>query len=135
LNDLLKGLSALDPVYEKVLVSPADLVTVVKQTAASVRKKVSRVGEVLPGQRPKAIRVILCAAGEDDSLSKQLEGWLQSARPKLLEPVTSALVLGGLLFALSTSVEIEYENQKLKVKVKKPGISEKVLEKFFGFFK
>jgi hypothetical protein len=55
-----------------------------------------------------------------------------------LEPVTTALVLAGIIFLLSTRINIEYENQDgkktLKVKVEKPKTSEKLLEKFFPLF-
>ncbi len=139
LNGILKGLTATQPVYAELLASPQEMTMVVEAVASDIGKPLPNIGEVSSQERPKAIRVILTEIAEDPELSPRLEAWLKNARPKLLEPVTTTLVLAGVVFLLSTHIDIEYEDQdgkrKLKIKVEKPTSSEKLLEKFFDFFR
>jgi len=139
LNGILKGLAAMNQKYAELLASPEDMAIVIQTAASHIGQQVTNIGEVTPQERPKAIRIILAEVAEDPVLSPRLEAWLNTVRPKLLEPVTSALILAGITFLLSTHIDIEYENQngkkKLKVKVEKKPTAEKILRKFFSFFR
>lgn len=139
LNGLMKGLVAEQPNYAELLASPKDMATVIQTVASESGKKFSTIGEVTPQERPKAIRLILATIAEDPALSPRLEAWFKTARSTLLEPVTSALVLAGIITALSTHVIIDYEVQngkkKLKVKIEKKPTASRILGKFFAFFR
>jgi hypothetical protein len=139
LNGVLKGLVEMQPIYADLLASPQEMATIIRTVASGNEQAHSMVGEPTPQDRPKAIRVILTEIAEDPTLSPRLEAWLNTARPKLLDPVTSALVLAGIILLLSTHVNIEYEDQngkkKFKVKVEKKPTDNKILEKFFNFFR
>lgn len=138
LNGVLKGLAEMQPKYADLLASPQEMASIIRTVASDSQQALPSVGEPTPQDRPKAIRVILTEIAEDPTLNPRLEAWLDTARPKLFEPVTSALVLAGIIFLLSTHVTIEYDNQagkkKFKVKIEKKPTDIKILQKFFDFF-
>ncbi len=139
LNGILKGLITVQPLYAELLNSPGEMEKIVGMAAPGFKQSFSKLKEVITQEQPRAIRVLLIEMAEDPSLSVRLEAWLKTARPKLLEPVTSALVLAGIIMVLSAHINIEYENndgkKHLKVKVEKNPTTSKILEKFFTFFK
>jgi hypothetical protein len=59
------------------------IVTIGTVTSAT-GQSVQTVGELTPEKRPKAIRLILASIA--DNPVRQLDWWLKTARPKLLEP-------------------------------------------------
>ncbi len=139
LNGVLKGLIALQPQYEALFASENQMQTVIEQITSEVGRSSSSAIDIIKDQdESKAIRLILTEIAENPEMNPRLEAWFSTARPKLLEPVTSALVIAGLILILSTGITIEYENQggkkNLKVKVEKKATSSKILEKFFDFF-
>lgn len=86
----------------------------------------------------EALRTILTTlVEEDEEMSKRVEAALKQQQ-QLIEPVTTALVLAGIVVALSTAVDISYENEdgkkKFKIKITKPSVNESILGKFFGIF-
>lgn len=138
LNGLLKGLSITDSTFKQLLRSPTDIEDVVKLASAEVGRKILQTNEPSGPQRSKAIRILLVDIAQNPILSRRLENWLKTARPKLLEPVTTSLVLAGIVFVLSTHVKVEYDSaagkKKLKVKVEKKPTAAKLLAKFFALF-
>ncbi len=138
LNGLLKGLTVSEARFEQLLASPKDMSTVIRSVASEMGESLRQVREIAPAERPGAIRLILVEIAENPALSPRLEAWFRTARPKLLEPVTSAVVLAGIILALSTHVEFDYEasngKKRLKVKVEKRPTALKILEKFWQFF-
>jgi hypothetical protein len=139
LHGLLKGLTVLDAKYQRLLGTPNDIAAVIEQAAAQNGISISKAIELTPGQRPKAVRMLLADIAADPQLSPRLEAWFKTSRPTLLEPVTSSLVLAGIVLVLSTHIKIEYEGagskKKLKIKVEKKPTAGKLLAKFAGFFK
>lgn len=138
LNGVLKGLVATQPDLAEAMAEPKEMAKAVQMTAGELGKPLAAVSESKLKQRPKALRVVLVQIAEDPTLRPRLEAWLTTARPKLLEPVTSALVLAGIIMILSTHVSVEYEvkngKKNLRVKIEKKPTAAKILEKFFPFF-
>ena len=138
LNGILNGLVAGEPKYANIVGSPREMETILKTIANDIGEPLDEVREVTPQERPKAIRTILTEIAEDPNLSPRLESWFKSARPTLIDPVTGALVLAGIIMVLSTHINVSYEEQNgkrnLQVKLEKKPTTEKVLSKFFAFF-
>jgi len=138
LNGVLKGLMVAQPEYADLLSAPDQMAQVVQAAAADAGQAALQIGEVTSPERPKAIRAILAELAEDPALNPRLEAWLNTARPTLLDPVTSALVLAGIIMVLSTHIRVEYEDKggkkHLRVKVEKKPTADKIMTKFFGFF-
>jgi hypothetical protein len=84
---------------------------------------------------PLLVRQILQLMASDKSFGEQLEGCL-GRRKTLIEPVTTALVMAGLIILLSTHVKISYENKNgeknLKVSVDKPSAPKELIKKVLG---
>lgn len=139
LNGLLHGFTIRHPEHAKLINDPAQMVEVIRGADVESKNVPSNVEGIVLKEDPKAIRLILLQAAEDEELGPKLKAFIESKRPTLLEPVTSALVLAGIILVLSTRVEIKYEKENgkthVKVHVEKSSTSNKLLEKFFGFFK
>ncbi|MGB8644419.1 MAG: hypothetical protein WCF84_04230 [Anaerolineae bacterium] len=137
LNGLLKGLTVVEPEYAALVARPEEMESLLAQVAEQAGRPALTV-PVSPHPDPKAVRTILVQAAQDPELSPKLEAWLQTARPKLIEPVTTALVLAGIVLLLSTHVKVEYEDKggkkHLKVMLEKKPTANKILDKFFGLF-
>jgi hypothetical protein len=76
---------------------PKEMIFTIGTVTSATGQSVQTVGELTPEKRPKAIRLIL--ASIVDNPVRQLDWWLKTARPKLLKPVTSALVRAGNYFS------------------------------------
>ncbi len=135
LNNLVNGLTIRSPEYLSLLQSPEKMAEVITSDPAGDLNTAIQIDEPAPQKRPAAIRLILSEIAGNEELSPRLEAVIDNRRNTLLEPVTTALVLAGIVLVLSTSVEVEYENEdgkrNLKVKVVKPTIKQNLLEKFF----
>jgi hypothetical protein len=138
LNGLLKNLSIIDPPYEQLLGSSEDMEALIQAASEHRGVPLDRLDKSGP-TRAKAIRRILVETTRDPDLAARLNAWLNTARPTLLEPVTSALVLAGVVLLLSTSISVEYSRDssksKLRIKVEKPGAPTKVIEKIAELLK
>ncbi|MDZ8185280.1 MAG: hypothetical protein RMX96_10555 [Nostoc sp. ChiSLP02] len=139
LNGVLKGLLALQPQYEALFASENQMQAAIEQVISELGQAPSSAIDTIKKQNTsKAIRLILIEIAENPEISPRLEAWFSSARPKLLEPVTTALVLAGIILILSTDITIEYKNQdgkkNFRVKVEKKATPSKFLEKFFSLF-
>jgi hypothetical protein len=138
LNGVLKGLSVTDPTFERLLRSPTDVQDAVRLISVDLGTEISQTDEPSTDRKPKVIRTVLVQIAKNPTLCPRLDNWLKTARPKLLEPVTTSLVLAGIVFVLSTDVKVDYADvagkKKLKVKVEKKATASKLLEKFFTLF-
>lgn len=139
LNFILKGLAAGSPEYEKLLASPTALKDVVAAAAKECGVTLPAEPTEAPASTAQAIRAILVVATEHADLSLRVQGYMDSGRKLRLEPVTTALVLGGIFLILSTEVEIKAEKRKGRqgtwsVKMKKPQLTESLLKQFFTLF-
>ncbi len=81
-----------------------------------------------------AIRMVLVEIASDKQRRADLVQWLDGRRETLFEPVTTALVLAGIVFVLQLDVDVKIENGKLSVRVKKTPTDATLLKKFFSLF-
>jgi len=139
LNGVLKGLISLQPEFGDLLGSTEEMKEVLQAVASEAGQSVYLGNEPTGATRAKAIRSILVEAAQDAQLSPRLKGWLTSARPTLLDPVTGALVFAGIVLLLSTHVQIDYKREgkkkSLRVKVEKKPTPKKILGEFIAFLK
>lgn len=138
INGLLKGLTIQNRDYARLLQSPSDMEEVIK--AAAERAGVSS-ADVKAVDQPVGVKVVretLLELADDRNFAPQLEAWIDGARPSLLEPVTSALMLAGIILVLSANVDVGYKNVDGKksfwFNIKKKPTSDSLLKKFFGLF-
>src|SRR5581483_1142001 len=100
LNTVLKGWMATQPAYANLVTSPESLSEAVASAAAQVGKPVAG-AEIAAEERPKGIRAVLVEMAGDESFRPRLEAAIEGYRPKLIEPVTTSLVLAGIVMLLS----------------------------------
>lgn len=135
LNALLKQIAEERPVLQEVFTSPV----LVTETIKSVGDQTGTgaVSEDAIKDRPGAIRAILEEAANNPILAPRLEAWLSDGRRLLIEPITTTLILAGVVLVLSTHVKIEYEKKDgkkhLKIKVEKKASSESIIKKVLSF--
>jgi len=139
LNGVLKGFIIARPQYADIVSAPpGDLAAAVRELASDLGESIERLGEPAPIDRPRAVRLILIAIAEDSDLQPRLLAWFSSARPTLLEPVTSALILAGIVMVLSTDIKVHYEmtngKRHLQISVEKKATPNEIIQKIFGFF-
>lgn len=92
-----------------------------------------------PQKRVEGVRAILHAIADDDQLRPTLDSWVESGRPTLLDPITAALVLAGIVFVLSVDIDIKVKRDKdgkveWEAGLKKEPTKESILGKFFSLF-
>ena len=78
-----------------------------------------------PTAWPITTRELLREMAGDAELRPHLESWFEFDRPTLFDPITAALVLGGIVLVLSTEIDIKVSKDKdgkieWKVQLKKP---------------
>jgi hypothetical protein len=74
-----------------------------------------------------------------DDLAPVVEGALHNLREKLIEPVTSAIVLAGIVLILSTEVKAKFVQgdgqRRWEIDVEKKAVTAEILSKFFEVFR
>ncbi len=152
LQTLVQGF-AVRKGYEDLVTSEAELKSVIDQysIAAYRKKEVAKEPEppppppidpakvADPANRPAGVRAVLHAMADDDELRPKLDSWFTSGRPTLVEPITTALVLAGIVFVLSVDIKLKVKKDKdgkveWEVNLEKEPTKESLLEKFFGLF-
>jgi hypothetical protein len=140
LKTVLKGLFETEDRYRTLRACTGE------QMAAAVQAVATESGKSLPAvkeptstsARAEAAQLILEELADDPRFAARIDAWFQANRPVMLEPVTTALVLAGIIFVLSLDIEVAYEDgngkKKIKIVVKKKPTSAKILEKFWKFF-
>ena len=133
LDVLLKGLSVQQPALAPYLNDEQTLQSIVQDAAPNEAAQVTS----LEQGDPRAIRALLMQLATSDRADAVAAALTQ--RQKLIEPVTTAVVLAGIVLLLSTSFSVEFENvdgkKKLKVNVAKKETTEGLLARFFDLFK
>jgi hypothetical protein len=135
LKGIVKQMADANPELGEILSSPTLAAKVVEsvgtQTGAGMLK------ESAVTDRDGAIRAILLQMANDPVFAPRLDAWLSGSRPLLLEPITTTLILAGVVIALSTHVKIDYENKdrkkNLKIKVEKKPSSKSIIQKILSF--
>jgi hypothetical protein len=136
INGLLKGLTIENPDYARLLQSPSDMKKVIAAAATETGVSVAEVKDIEPQQGPKAVRHILLELADDQKFGLKVEAWIDGARPSLIEPVTTALVLAGIILALSANIDVGYKKKDgFWFNIKKKPTSDSLLKKFFGLFR
>jgi len=86
--------------------------------------------------RCRLLRAVLVEMADDPTFSPYLQNWLENARPSLLEPITTAIVLTGLTLVLSTKFDVTYEDnagkKHLKLRISKKPTATGILTKLWG---
>jgi len=124
-----KGLEE-DPEYGPAIVSPDEA----KKVLAQMGAKAEELSE-LSDADPELAREILLMMADDNQLRPRVESAVAEHRNTLFEPVTTALIMIGIVIALSTHIKISYEDRDGKKHVslvveKRPsdkGIIKKIL--------
>jgi hypothetical protein len=138
LNGVLKGISAADPTFERLIASPKDMAYVFREIALQATGS-DKVDRIRIKDDPKLVRSILVEIAQDPNFRPRLSAWLKTERPRLLEPVTSALVLAGIIMVLSAEVDLDVGQKDgkkyFRISVKKKATAARLLAKFFPFLK
>lgn len=134
LNGILKGLSDADPNTKQLIQLPHEMTAVLSSCAAEFQLRTKVIGEPTPRNRPGAVRLILVELASAPDSVQRVNGWFKASRPVLLEPVTSALVLAGIIAVLSTRFKASYKGGKLELELEKKAATEQLLKKLFTFF-
>jgi len=124
--------------FKKLVAQETDMAAAVAATATEVDVAIPSVAEVASAKKPAALRVVLVEMAAIPELSDHIRSWIESDRKTLLDPLTSALVLAGLVVILSVEVDIKYKDENGKrtiaVHVKKKPTSQRILQKIASFF-
>lgn len=138
LQGVMKGYAAVDPEFEALAPQPAQLREVLRSIADAVGGSGSAMSEPSPAERPRAVRMVLVEMASEPKLRPRIEAWIGGSRDTLIEPITSALVLAGIVLVLSTSVDFKYETKDgkkhFKIEIRRKPTTENLLGKFFGLF-
>jgi hypothetical protein len=85
------------------------------------------------------MRSVLTEMAQYPELAGRISAWLNNAEPKLIEPVTTALVLAGIVAVLQTDIQFGIQTKAGKkhftFKLKKKPTSYKILKRFFGIIR
>jgi|EndMetStandDraft_5_1072996.scaffolds.fasta_scaffold32366_2 hypothetical protein len=83
-------------------------------------------------------RELLNEMMHDEKLRPYVEGAIKADRSVLLDPITTALVMAGIVFVLGTKINIEITKKDGKaeysVKLERTETSENIIAKFFALF-
>jgi len=86
--------------------------------------------------RCRLLRGVLVEMADDATLEPYLRNWLENARPSLLEPITTAIILTGLTLVLSAKFDVTYEDKAgkkhVKIKISKKPTAAGILTKLWG---
>lgn len=137
LNGVLKGRTARDEVLDSAVRDENALKRLIAEVSHGVGVPTGPVAEPSGHVQNRAARFVLVQYATGPQAA-DLDAWLDSKREKLLEPVTAALVLAGLVLVLSADISITYElkdgKRHLKVEIRKAETPADILKKFFGLF-
>jgi hypothetical protein len=135
LNRIIGGLLPKEP----ELARPDELKTALVEVSRGAPTKIEpKTDNAIPDQ-PAAIRLLLVAFADDDKLKPNLVAALAMDRGVLVEPVTAALIMAGIVLLLQTNVDLKIKKKNGKTSidfsVKKKPTADKIIEKFFGIFR
>jgi len=105
---------------------------------ASVLPMAVKLETVATGKEMVLFRGVALEIASNPELAPKLEAALKQ-RKTLIEPVTTALVLAGIILVLQTDIEFEHTRKagkkSTRIVLKKTPTSENILQKLFGLFK
>jgi hypothetical protein len=136
LNGVLKGLAVSQENLEALYASPQDMLDLLRQMGSEVSLADPGWEKLATRDDAKLLRTVFVEIAEQPALAPRVSAWLKSTRPKLLEPVTTALVLAGIVALLQTDVEVAAGVKRGKkhftLKLHKKPTTAKLLRLFVG---
>jgi hypothetical protein len=88
-----------------------------------------------PERQARAVRALLLLMAEDEALRPRLQAALTAG---VSREITTALALAGIVLALSTNIEIAFDNvggkKRFHFKLERKPTTEALLGKFFALF-
>lgn len=137
LNRILSGIKSKRK--DIPVTSPNELSNILSAVAAKTGRALTpKIDEKL-SNREKAVRVVLIEFLDEPDLKKLLERALASNRRVLVEPITTALVMAGIILVLKTRTHFKFKRDKngkweAEGSIDAKPSSEGLLKKFFGLF-
>jgi hypothetical protein len=136
LQGVLKGFVDRNPEYGKLVGSSTELGNLAATVADQLGEPLDR--NAATAKDSQSIRRSLQQLAADAETGPWVEAWLDGNRPTLLEPITTALVLGSLVMILSTHLKVDVETKDgkthVKVQIEKKPTATTILRKFFKLF-
>jgi hypothetical protein len=139
LNGVLKGLAVSQQDLEALFASPQGMVDLLHQVGAEVSMADPGWEEFATRDDAKLLRAMLVEIAQRPELAPRVSAWLKSARPKLLEPVTSALLMAGIVALLQTDMKVaagvKHGERHFTFKLHKKPTTAKLLRLFVGLIR
>lgn len=141
LQGVFNGLAAQKEAYKRLATSPDDMKAVITAALGAAALPALPEGDAEDAKeaRARALRALLVEMAESPELRPRVEAQIARKRDMRFDPITSAILLAGIVMVLSTHIEIEYKNEggkkNLLVKVVKKPTDGSVLARFFDLFK
>jgi len=107
LNCLLKSFAEEDELFRDVVASE-DSSTLRSIALEIVGEGYSQRLSRVSARDPHVIQTLLMTMADDPNMSERLDGCLEQRR-KLIEPITTALVMAGLVLLLKSRISLKYE--------------------------
>lgn len=138
LQGVLKGFIARKPEYTGLFRSPDEVYSLLHSIADQLGDVPNNFGDDAAAKDPRAMKLTLRELASDSMAGPWVEAWLDSNRPTLLEPVTTAVVLASIVMVLSVHIKLDVESKNgktsVKVHVEKKPTAKTILMKFLGLF-
>jgi hypothetical protein len=137
LNRAVSGVAAADPQIAKLQYLSEIWKQIASQTTTELApRKDEQLGE-LP-QQAEAARLVLREWAADAELASRVEAAIRADRKVLVEPITTALVMAGIIIALQTRVGLKVKSKDgkmdVQLEVQKKPTADNIIKKFFSFF-
>ena len=138
LSRVLSGIRETHP--EVPITSPDDLGSILKSAADAINagRFTPKTDENL-SDSAKGVRLVLLEFLQNPELKARVEGALATDRRVLVDPITAALVMAGIVVVLQTNFKMAFKRDKLKksefqVSLEKKPSSEGIIKKIFSLF-
>jgi hypothetical protein len=138
LNRILSGFQATNP--DLPITSSSELASILKTAAPQITGDVfTPANDSNIRNRARAVRLLLLEFLSDEQLNVRLQAALTFTRPELIEPITTALVMAGIVIVLQTKFKLKYRRDKDKkseidVSFEKEPSSESLVKKILALF-
>lgn len=136
LNRVIEGYAARNPNFPVSDVGA--LSNILTQVSAKEGETVSPREDARMSDLAAAERTILLELSKDPSQLQFVEGAIKADRAVLVEPITTALVIAGIILVLETKFEISVTRKsgkaEFEVKLGKKPTDKSILKKFFSLF-
>jgi hypothetical protein len=137
LNGVLKGLAVSKQDLEALYASPEGMVNLLQQVGAEVSLADPGWEKLAARDDAKLLRTVLVEIAAQPELAPRISAWLKTNRPTLLEPVSTALVLAGIMALLQTEIEfaagVKDGKKHFTFKLHKKPTTAKLLRLFGGW--